>query len=164
MKYIFLLLALLITGCDSGKFQLANVSGKVSMDGEALEGVQVVFAPMASDGVVEVGPVSIATTDAEGKYTLKTVKGASGVVVTKHRVSIDYPAVSEEAIQAKVDEAYAKNPNMSEQKFLALEQRARQKMANKKSIPKTFNKKTTLRMEVTGPTEDANFDLTSDGA
>lgn len=162
MKYFLWLVVILFAGCGSGEFQLAPVSGIVTMDGVPVEGVEVVFAPMESKGKIEVGPASTGKTDAEGKYTLNTVKGQVGAVVTNHIVSIGYPEVNEAEIAAKVDEAYQKNVNMPEQEILALENQIRRSMMNKKSIPAKYNKKTSLKFSVDGSTDSANFELTSD--
>jgi len=152
---------ILAAGC-SGEYKMAPVSGTVTFDGEPLEGAEVVFAPMESDGVLKVGPCSVGVTDNEGKYILKTPKGAAGAVVTNHRVSVGFGEPDEAAIAAIVEEAYSKNVNMSEAKVMAIERKARRSMAVR-SIPDSYNSNTQLRITVTGPNSDANFDLSSDG-
>lgn len=164
MKYFLLLAAILFAGCDSGKFQLVPISGTITMDGQAIEGAQVVFAPMESKDIVEVGPISIGMTDAEGKYSLKTVKGRAGAVVTSHRVAVAFPEVSEAEIAAKVDEVTTKNVNMPERQVIALEKRVRKSMLKTQSIPARYNKQTVLRFVVEGSTENADFELNSDGS
>jgi hypothetical protein len=107
-------LGLVLPGCGgSGDHSLAPVSGKVTLDGKAMPGIQVTFQPMAPQKGIA-GPGSSAVTDAEGRYTLKTV-GTSprpGAVVGKHtvrfaksdqRASSDdsLPAVAKDPVPAK---------------------------------------------------------------
>ncbi len=164
MRKLICLLVVLAVGCSDGQFQLAPVSGTVTFDGEPLEGAEVVFAPMSSEDVVEVGPASVGYTDDQGRYSLNTVKGLQGAVVTNHRVSVGFGEIDEAAVAAKVDEITSKNLNMPEQKVMALESKVRKSMMSKKSIPESYNKKTQLKFAVQGPTDDANFDLNSDGS
>jgi len=158
-----LVLLLLVSGCYSGEFELARVSGTVTLDGKPVEGVEVVFAPAEQSGTIEVGPASVGTTDSQGRFSLKTVKGSNGAVVTTHRVSIGYPELDEAAVAAKVDEVTTKNLNMPEQEVLALERKIRRSLANRGSIPEAYNKKSQLTCSVTGSTESANFELSSNG-
>jgi hypothetical protein len=97
-------------------------------------------------------------------YSLNTVKGLQGSVVTNHRVSVGFGEIDEAAVAAKVDEITSKNLNMPEQKVMALESKVRKSMMSKMSIPESYNKKTQLKFAVQGPTDDANFDLNSDGS
>lgn len=157
------MLVLFLAGCGSGEFKIVAVSGTITMNGKPLKGAEVVFAPMEIKDVIDVGPISIGKTDSEGKFTLKTVKGVNGAVVTKHRVSVSFGEVDEAAIAAKVDEAIAKDRNMSEDQVMALERKARRALTSRKSIPESYNTKTKLRFEVEEATEAANFDLKGDG-
>jgi len=98
-----------------------------------------------------------------------TAKGqVRGAVLAKHRVSVDFKGIDGRELARKVDAAYAKKPSMSERELLAVEQKIRQSMMKKlggqKVVPKSYNKNTKLRLEVTGPTDNANFDLKSDGS
>ena len=128
MKHYFLLLVLLVAGCGSGEFQITNVSGTVTFDDEPLVGAEVVFAPMGEADAIDVGPVSVGTTDAEGRYSLTTIRGQKGAVVTKHRVSVGLKDISRSEVARRLDEEYAKKPRMSEGEFLALERKIRQSM------------------------------------
>ena len=164
MKRLICLLIVLAVGCSDGQFQLAPISGTVTFDGEPLVGAEVVFAPVENKDVIEVGPASVGYTDDQGRFNLKTVKGRQGAVVTNHRVSVGFGEVDEAAVAAKVDEVTSKNLNMPERKVMALEAKVRKSMMSKMSIPEAYNKNTRLRFVVQGPTEDANFDLKSDGS
>jgi hypothetical protein len=85
-----LLLGLLL-GCGDGN-SVAPVSGVVTLDGKPLADVRVSFQPIGTGeaaGRAELGMGSYATTDAEGKYTLKTADtDAEGAVVGAHRVTL----------------------------------------------------------------------------
>lgn len=78
-------------GCGPG-YQTAPVSGQVTWEGEPLAGWGVSFQPI-SDSPADPGPGSHGTTDAEGRYTLRTVEpDRPGAVVGRHRVRITPPA------------------------------------------------------------------------
>jgi len=83
---------ILTAGCGGDQYEMAPVPGPgtVTYDGEPLAGAEVVFAPMESDDEMRVGPVSIGVTDSDETYTLKTLKGVEGAVVTNHRVSVGF--------------------------------------------------------------------------
>ena len=165
MKKALVLFAIVVAGCSGGEFPLAPVSGTVTYDGEPLEGAEVVFAPMESSDTIEVGPASVGITDAEGKYTLKTVRGKQpGAVVTKHRVSVGFGEVDEVAIAAKVEAVNEKNRNMSSRELKALQKKILKSMDVKKTLPDSYNRSTRLKFEVEGPTDNADFNLNSDGS
>lgn len=67
-----------IAGCGDG-ISFAEVTGTIKAKGVALDGIQVEFFPSVK------GPPSIAITDKQGKYVLKTEKGP-GAAVGKHKV------------------------------------------------------------------------------
>lgn len=151
-----------VVGCG-GDFEIVPVGGTVTMDGKPLEGVEVVFAPAETDQSSTVGPVSIGVTDSQGRYQLKTIQGQNGAVKTEHRVSVTFTATDEGAIGAKLDELVAADRSMPEEQFLRLERKIREEMTNRKQvvIPKQYNRETTLRFNVEGPTTNADFDLKS---
>lgn len=72
--------------------------------------------------------------------------------------------INEAAVAAKVEEVTSKNLSMPEHEVIALEKKVRKSMMSKKSIPAAYNKNSKLTFVVSGPTEDANFDLNSDGS
>ena len=86
-----LLLPLLLLGCgDTAGTPLVPVSGRVMMDNKPVAHATVLFTPQSKPGG-EMGPLAIGTTDAAGRYTLKTViKGRDfeGAVPGKHHVQI----------------------------------------------------------------------------
>lgn len=79
---------LLVTlGCGSSPYDLAPVSGTVTLAGEPLSGAVVNFQPMAS-GSANVGPGSNGRTDTAGHFELNTIQDETGAVVGRHRVRI----------------------------------------------------------------------------
>ena len=75
----------LAAGCEQGSDRPATygVSGTVTLDGTAVEGATVTFAPSATGGTPAVG-----TTDASGKYSLMSFGTENGAVPGKYMVSI----------------------------------------------------------------------------
>ena len=74
-----------LAGCGSGGGdgpELGTVTGKVTLDGEALPNAVVMFSP-------EGAPPSFATTNSSGKYTLRYSAGREGVPLGKCRVRIN---------------------------------------------------------------------------
>lgn len=123
-----LVVTLSALGCGGGP---ANVSGVVTLDGKAVEGATVTFTPDSKDGGGVGG--SYGKTDAQGRYTLRTVSGDKpGAVVGKHKVTIS---------QSIPD------PNNAEG-------------IAKELIPARYNAKSDLTFDVpSGGTDKANFDL-----
>ena len=75
---------LFATGC--GGVKAVPVSGTVTVDGKPLKDIAVNFTPIAAEGAE--GPGSSGVTDAEGRYSLRTIgdRRVRGAVVGKHRV------------------------------------------------------------------------------
>src|SRR5438067_9089981 len=83
-------LALAMAGCSSEPYQIANVSGRVTVDGKPVEKVAVMFQPVAPPGNMNPGPGSYGITDADGRYTLRLIGvEKKGVVVGLHKVRIE---------------------------------------------------------------------------
>ncbi|WP_166828192.1 carboxypeptidase-like regulatory domain-containing protein [Thalassoroseus pseudoceratinae] len=83
--------AALFAGCggESGP-ELGEVSGRVLLDGNAVEGASVKFSP------VEGGRPSFGTTNANGDYELEYTEDRTGAVLGKHTVEISTGQVSGE--------------------------------------------------------------------
>lgn len=74
-----------VVGCGGGDMpDLGDVSGQVTLDGQPLEGVIILFKP-------EIGRVATATTDAEGKYELEYLYEVPGCKVGPNKVSFEWP-------------------------------------------------------------------------
>lgn len=76
------LFCLLLAGCGS-EGGLASVKGKVTLNGEPLEGAIVQFQPTAEDGSSSAGK-----TDAKGRYELMYTFDTPGAMPGEHIVSI----------------------------------------------------------------------------
>jgi len=68
-------------GCRKSDVNLAPVSGVVTLDGEPMKGVIVVFQP-------ETGPPSSAITDTEGQFELQYNVKFGGALVGKQKVRL----------------------------------------------------------------------------
>lgn len=82
--------AVSLAGCGSQPYNLAPVSGTVTINGEPLAGAHVNFQPIASDRQKpEPGPGSFGMTDENGHYSLEAIDPpAEGAVVGNHRITI----------------------------------------------------------------------------
>jgi hypothetical protein len=69
-------------GCGSGGPELVPLTGTVTLDGNPVEGASVTFMPQSS------GQPATGTTDAAGKFTLKTHPHGEGVMPGKHKVTV----------------------------------------------------------------------------
>ncbi|OHB84949.1 MAG: hypothetical protein A2V98_12185 [Planctomycetes bacterium RBG_16_64_12] len=76
-----LILALFVAGCGGDGPERGAVSGKVTLDGEPLEGADVEFQP-------EAGSPSYGTTDRKGKYDLMYTRDKRGAMIGVHTVRI----------------------------------------------------------------------------
>jgi hypothetical protein len=87
---ILAILAGLSAGCRREEYQTALVSGRVTLDGQPVARVAVMFQPVAPPGNINPGPGSYGITDAQGRYTLRLMgKETPGAVVGKHKVRIE---------------------------------------------------------------------------
>jgi hypothetical protein len=90
LRWALSLTLLWATGCGSAKGKFAPVSGKVTLNGEALANAFITFTPMGSSGTDEPPAVSSSKTNAQGEYTLEAKDGVKGALVGKHKVTISY--------------------------------------------------------------------------
>jgi hypothetical protein len=77
-----LILAASIAGCGKSGPELAEVSGRVTVDGKPMENLDVTFQPD------EMRPASYARTDASGHYELGYKRGVQGALLGQHTVRI----------------------------------------------------------------------------
>ena len=84
---LFLLISVSALGCNDG-FDTAEVSGRITFQGEPLVGASVATQPIATGGR-NPGPGSFGETDTEGRFRLELVKPAKlGAMIGEHRVLI----------------------------------------------------------------------------
>lgn len=128
-------------GCGSKGDQpeLGTVNGTVTLDGQPLAGVAVVFQP-------DNGRPSRGTTNAEGKYELIYIRQTKGAKVGPHRVEI---APSEEG---GVEEAEGDGDESST---------AGSKPAGKSKVPARYNSKSELNVQVKSGANKIDFELKS---
>lgn len=112
---VLVVLAAALSGCGGGdKLDLAPVSGKVTVDGAPLAGVNVQFQPQAanSDGLA---PTSFGVTDAEGHYSLEvTTTGESGALVGSHQVTFSLPEVAADSDAGEGEGGQQTNGNIND--------------------------------------------------
>ena len=124
--------------CSRSPVALANVSGKVLLDGQPLAGGVINFQPIASGTGTNGGPGSTARIGPEGRFSLTTIRGAPGAVVGKHRVKI-YSSSPESPATAD-----------------------RSSPAERERVPAAYNYKSNLTFDVPAAgTETADFLITT---
>jgi hypothetical protein len=94
--------AVSLPGCGGADYQVVPVSGKVIYGGKPLAKIHVSFQPRGdAAGRAKPGPGSFGVSDAEGRYTLRTVDPEEdGAVVGTHVVRLARQA---EAVDVKND-------------------------------------------------------------
>lgn len=139
--HVLVLLSLVLTGCGGAGFDLAPVSGKVTLNGEPLPDAMVTFMPIGGSGSVA-GPPSWGKTDAQGMYTLQTRDGEAGAVVGRHLITIT--TESEGGDGGEGDDVYGSG-------------------ATAEKVPARYNTDSEEEFDVPkeGKEGTANFDLTS---
>jgi hypothetical protein len=141
--HLFALLAFVaLCGCSSKPYSVAQVSGKVTLDGKPLSKASVTFAPMATKENQAPGPTAWGPTDAEGRYKLAFDPQTPGAVVGKCRVYIS-GLLPDTAVNDDRDAG-------RKAKFI------------RDPVPEKYNTRTELVFEVpAGGTDQANFELKS---
>lgn len=79
------------TWSENRQVRLYPVSGTVTLDGEPVEGAQVIFQP---EDAAQQALMAIAETDASGRFKLATVQADEGAVAGPHRVRISKTVVT----------------------------------------------------------------------
>ena len=82
------LILVALSGCSDKPYKVAQVSGKVMLDGKPLANASITFAPMATKENIAPGPTATGLTDSNGRYTLIFDKSTPGAVVGKCRIFI----------------------------------------------------------------------------
>jgi hypothetical protein len=126
----------LIAGCGSGK--IAPVSGRITVDGQAVANLLVTFQPQGSKDNPIPGPGSYGKTDETGHYRLRLSDAGNqvGAMIGKHRVEIRAPL-----------KANPKDPEGAQ-------------VAGKLTIPRGYNAESKLQFEVVaGGSTTADFDV-----
>ncbi|MCA9234419.1 MAG: hypothetical protein KDA44_03060 [Planctomycetales bacterium] len=126
-------------GCADSPYELAPVSGAVTLNGEPLANATVSYEPRGGPERSIVGPGSVGTTDAEGRYTLSTFKDEPGAVVGQHTVRI----------------------STFKSQFKDIKNSDAVEVVSEERVPWRYNRSTELVATVaTGGTDQADFELT----
>ena len=88
MCFVSPLLLIVLAGCGAKPYEVARVSGRVTLDGKPLSKASITFVPMATKDNIAPGPTAAAFTDEDGRYTLGIDKDTPGSVVNKCRIFI----------------------------------------------------------------------------
>jgi len=90
-QFVFIALGLsilmLVLGCGS---EMQPVTGNVTMDGEPLAGVRVIFSPAEGARANSVG-----TTDSNGAYSLNYTRDDAGALLGKYKVLVSKTKMTE---------------------------------------------------------------------
>jgi len=141
MRRVSLGVALLVTaaGCGQAPYQVAPVSGRVTLNGQPLVGAHIHFAPI---GTLErnPGPTSQGLTDADGRFTLRLDNPPEpGAVVGRSRVFVTAGGAAPAGPQP---DGGAKR--------------------SREMLPARYNRETVLEFDVpAGGTDRADFALTA---
>jgi hypothetical protein len=132
-------LVVTVTGCGQAPYQVAPVSGRVTLNGQPLPRAHVHFAPIGTLAH-NPGPTSQGLTDADGRFTLRLDNPPeSGAVVGRSRVFI---TVAGAATTGPQPDGGGKR--------------------TREVLPARYHRDTVLEFEVsTGGTNKADFELTS---
>jgi hypothetical protein len=126
---------LIAAGCSDEGPELAEVTGKVTLDGQPLRGVNLVFKPQG-------GSPSYGTTDANGEYRLYFTRNKTGAMPGSHTVEISSLKLSKEEI--------------AEMKASG------QEVPDTVDLPRKYSTAGTLTAEVQRGRNTIDFELTSD--
>jgi hypothetical protein len=86
-----------LAGCGGKGYDTVPVSGRVTLDGEPLADVGIMFVPLAKDrDNPNIGPGSLGRTGVDGRFVLQTVHGENGAVPTEHVVRLSIASGQEE--------------------------------------------------------------------
>lgn len=93
------------SGCGGVDYQVAPVSGQVTLDGKPVANVHVGFQPISDgNGKPNPGPGSFAVTDGQGHYELRLVSpDMPGCVVGRHRVRLSMNRPDQDPASDEID-------------------------------------------------------------
>jgi hypothetical protein len=130
-----------LIGCGP-PYKVAQISGRVTLDGKPLPKALVTFAPMGTKENHAPGPTAAGGTDEDGRYTVSIDQNRPGAVVGKCRIYIT--TVLSDPITVEDRDAGGPRKRIKDR------------------VPEKYNLKTELVFDVPeGGTDQANFDLKS---
>ena len=151
---LFGIVILSISGC--GNSSIVPVSGKVTVNGEPVAGIRLVFSPTLV-GSQDPGPWSSGLTNAAGEFTLETRYKDEGAVVGKHTVSFVYDDIGNiDTHKELLREAKQEGDQAG---MAAAKKDIEDYQARQKTRPKSSGDYTEVFEVPAGGTNEANFDL-----
>ncbi len=84
----FLLLSVVMLGCGNGRPQLSKAKGRVTLDGQPLDGAQIALQPIVTGSTSTYQRPSFAFTDDAGHFIPETYGGQDGLPRGKYRVAV----------------------------------------------------------------------------
>ena len=134
-----------LAGCgnSSDRPELGQVTGTITLDGEPLRGIAVVFYP-------ENGRPARGKTNDEGKYELTYIRETKGTKLGPNRVEVAPDEEGEEDAEESADGEAPAKPKAGP--------------GAKPKIPARYNTKTELKVDVKPGENVFDFQLKSDGA
>lgn len=100
---LLLLGTILLVGCnsnnkpDTGPIVFHPTSGRVTYDGQPAAGVEIVLLPVDAPGVPDIPRNPIATSGADGRYTIGTLSEADGAAEGNYIMVLSWPDPNHEA-------------------------------------------------------------------
>jgi hypothetical protein len=152
--------SLLLVGCG-GSDGLVPVSGKVTVDGQPLAGVRVVFNPLATSDNLSPGTWSSGLTNAEGEFTLVNKNRKEGAVIGSHAVQFEYDDVDADAMEDLKDDLELAKEEGSKADAAALLEEKKNIERLQKTRPR-FSENFEMKFTVPDAgTKDANFEVSA---
>lgn len=78
----------LTLGCNQSQYEMAKVTGVVTLDGKPFVWGSVSFAPVTTSSSENAGKPAFGMLDSEGRFELSTYSERDGAVVGQHRVTV----------------------------------------------------------------------------
>ena len=86
------MLLLAAVGCSKSPYEFLPVHGSVTIDGQAMSGGRVMFAPVAKAGGTDAGQRAFGAIQPDGGFVLGTVSDDDGAVVGTHWITVFAPS------------------------------------------------------------------------
>ncbi len=150
---VLLFASALLFGGGCGKEKHPSVSGVITVDGEPVSMVCVVFSPVSTVDNHSPGPWAKGVTDKSGRYVLQTRNGDQGAVVGENSVGFEWDDISFDAM-SELREQIESGKDVASAKARLKE--IKQKLANRPNL-KTV--KSQVFIVPAEGTSSANFDL-----
>lgn len=152
---------LVFPGCSGKDYSVAPVSGTVTLDGNPVTKLKVLFSPEPVDGNDSVGPYSSGKTDADGKFSLKTRYDERGAVIGKHTVTFQFTDIGEGAMDDLIEQLHDAEDAGSKEKYQRVQKQIRDLEVKLKGRPSLGANKITVDVPSSG-TDDLVIELSNE--